>query len=174
LNQRRYKTLYSKSGQISIREKDSLNIPEEFASWEDELSPQNGLEIVAEFVKSGSEQKDASNYVGREEFEGLKKRFEVLERKLASVCQESNPQNIEAALLISVRDMLSKICNRFSYKFQNNHLTIFMVSKKFSKKNLDQISKIEVDLSKRYPKIIIEIEPLVNYQDIPEGSQEIW
>ena len=172
MSARRYRTLSSKNGQISIKEEDPLDIPEEFASW-DGLTSRDQFEVFAEFLKFERGHKESPDYVPREEFEELKERFNILEQKLFGVIEEeTNPQNI-GSILENVRIRLANKSNRLCYKYQNHQLKVFMVLEKFSKKCLDEISKTEVELSKLFPKIAIEIEPLANCEDIPEGSHEI-
>ena len=141
---------------------------------DNELAAKRFYELADHFLKKPSISRERKAYfVTYDDFEELQQKVNRLEHKLNQTFESPPPVELEAVLgeIISITQGFKENDGAY-YKYGNRSLNIYVPLSKFSANILDKLSEIEINLSRKYPNISMEIEPVLCKDDLPEGVKK--
>jgi len=177
------KTLYSKRGKFWIGSvyptgfgdfhfpEAPIQAPEDANDFDRLISETFGS--LKRMVDSKEEPKTES-YATLEDIRELERRIGILERRFGkkTTSQQSDDMNAAVEYLIShIEDL--EVIKKVSYRYEEMNLDFFVSVDEFSSDLLENISKIEIELSRKFPNLSIEIEPILCDEEVLEGSHII-
>lgn len=114
------------------------------------------------------------SYVTFEDFDELEKRVKALEKRIDKRTKVLPSGEIYAALnyFISQTENLKGI-KGFYYQHEGKNLDFFLVADQFTSDLLENISEIEIDVSRKFMSLSVNIEPVFSEEEIPRGSYSI-
>jgi hypothetical protein len=106
-----------------------------------------------------------------EEIDELRTRMSALEKRMNQTTEPSQSGDFFAVVedfVLKIKD-IEEIGNAY-YQCRDKNLDFFLVTKEFSERFLERIAEIEISISRKYPNVSINLEPLCSDEDIPERS----
>lgn len=154
-----YKTLYAKHGQIWLKDANQKDSVTTFPFVTTYMSYEEALRN--KFVSMKSERNPS--YVPYEDFEELKIQFRKLEQKIEQIAEVHSLEEIESAIN-DARSQLDKIkgIKEIQNCSENKNLILLVNVKGFSGELLRKIANVEINLSKKYLDLCVEIRPVLN------------
>jgi len=111
------------------------------------------------------------SFVTYDDLHKIEKRLENLEHKVNETIKELQINDIYAVLgsfLFEKRNIEN--VKKTYYRLNKKDLSFFLLVDKLSDDLLESISKTEIALSRKFPNLSIEIEPVFSKEEIPEDS----
>jgi len=131
-------------------------------------------EIFSELLKKHSiatSMPKASSYATTDDLLNLEKRLDFLESRLNKITESQKPNklaSIEKYLMTSAKELGG--FKKIFCQVEGTIIDFFIISDQFSNDLLDKISEIEIILSRKFPKLSINLEPTFCDEEVPEGS----
>jgi len=174
---RKLRTLFAREGRIWTDEEDpslisrSLIFP--VGAFSSSADDDFNLDETLRRFFSRRESR-VSTFVTYDEFDKLEQRIDKLEDRLSRFSELPPPPNLKVVVeqfVSNIQDLRG--ITKAYFRYDNKILSLFAVVDQFSSDLLEKISEIEIEISRKYPEISIDIEPVLCDDDIAEGSQLI-
>lgn len=154
-----YRTLYAKHGRIWLKDDNQADSVVDFPFVSTYLSYEEALRN--KFVSMKSERKPS--YVPYEDFEELKIQFKKLEQKIEQIERVHPLEETKVAL----KDALSQLAEIRGIKEIQNYseyrnLILLVNVKGFSAELFRKIADVEINLSRKYIDLCVEIRPIIS------------
>lgn len=174
-NKSQFKILYSKNGITRFEETTGEmdfhpGMYKNLLSWENIANKKREYEIVNEIIKSYKPISERQRYVTINEFNEVKQLVYEIKNNIENLSMKQQKMPKINALLDTAKEDLSQIAKEAFFKLKNSQLYIYAIID-FSSETIEKISEIEIKISKKYPEIAFEIEPLMCKNDVPQYSQ---
>lgn len=170
MSRRKKPTLFSRKGKLWLEGKELLPIfprKNEKDSVVDDI-----LNMFQEAYDNEIKKRKIREYATIEDVQRLDRRVDYLESELKKITLFKKSNGIEA----SVECLLSKVADwkeikRIFLKNEGNYVDFFVKSDELNNNLLEKISQIEIDISRLFPRLSVNIELIACEEEIPEGSR---
>lgn len=167
---RKMKTLHSKKGKVWTEGRYTADLrgfrfpgtpisaPEDADDFDSDLK--NTFSTLVKLLNSGQEPK-AESYATSEDIQEINRKLRILGRKLDKnvLSQRSSDVNAAVSYLVSQIADLEGV-KKVSYRYEEKNLDFFLSVDRFSSDVLESISEIEIEISRRFPDLSVEMKPI--------------
>jgi hypothetical protein len=171
---RKIRTLFARNGKVWIDDEHFPSAITSFARAHVPVDKDDFGEVLKYFLRNRFTQirgSKVSSYVTSEEFRKLEKRMKTLEDRLDQITESPKIMDTYAVVnyFVSQTEDLKEV-RKVYYRHEEKNLDFFLVADHFSSDLLENISEIEIILSRKFPDLSIDIEPLFCDEEVPDGS----
>ncbi len=128
----------------------------------------------ADVVSKSARDSDVKSHATLEDLQELEGRIRDLESTLHKASLSVQLGDVNAAVSCLISEMADlDVIEKVSYRHEDKNLDFFLVADQLSSNLLEKISEIEIMLSRKFPNLSIDMEPIPCDEDVPEGSHVV-